>query len=281
MELMSSDEQQELIDLLRQLPEIEYPHVRFLLVATLPSDIKDNIHLGISVKSDIASIVDTVSSDAYAEWEFRVGQYPILVVIKNALGNVGGGPLAVKLHNKMVLLRAKFKLDPEESVALEFPPLEGDENPNPSLASDQFLKELYNFIQKLDELRIQLEGIRRATNRYLRKQKCLTVQARLTIICTPVHEFTAALRQSKEAKIINYCTSLKIALASFENQAMKAERNMSQFCEDYGTKMEEEQPSEERRKLQKDVENLMKCCDPVLEAAKNLYDLLSHHYIGQ
>ena len=115
MELLNPDERQKLIGLLRELPDIQYPHVRFSLLATLPRDIKDNVHLNISVQSDITSIVDTISGGAYANWELSKGQYPILVVIKNAIGTVGGGPLANELRSQMVLLRGRLKLDPDEA----------------------------------------------------------------------------------------------------------------------------------------------------------------------
>jgi hypothetical protein len=87
------------------------------LTEALPNDITIKIKSEGDAQSHIIDIVNIVSSEAYAYWELDGGLFPILVVVKNAIEFLGGGPKAEDLKKIMISLKAKF----EPSAAISSP----------------------------------------------------------------------------------------------------------------------------------------------------------------
>ena len=82
-ELLTQEEQEKLISLLCELPNINYANVRHSLVSTLPARFQGNIAFHKPAKTQITEIIDVITSDASLQLPNR--SYPILVLIQNAL----------------------------------------------------------------------------------------------------------------------------------------------------------------------------------------------------
>lgn len=266
MGLLIQGERQVLIDLLCKLPGIDvYPHVRHSLTATLPDDLRNTIMYSNALNTDIASIVDMVTEDAWCQ--LPDGTYPILVVLENALNKVRGSQLEPKLLSQMNIRRERFGLPLKE--------MQGITPPEPFL--DDFLQKLYDLIHLMPTLQNILRETSTIFGRYLVKPRCKAVNARLTLARTPVREFAVTLEQTDNPKVKAYYGWLANALLGFKNQAMVVEGNISQFCDMYGILTGLNQPAASRQDIQNQIFVLLQYSESVVNTAQSLYRELCYH----
>src|SRR3954471_9429182 len=105
MGLLTHAEKQRLMNLLLQLPNINDPNVRELLVADLPTDLQNRITPAESPAIHIANIVNTIDSDAWAQ--HPDGAWSIILVIQAAIYMLQGSRLAQDLQSLVDTLTAR------------------------------------------------------------------------------------------------------------------------------------------------------------------------------
>jgi hypothetical protein len=259
---LSSEERQKLIDLLCRLPGIGHINTRYSLVATLPSDLQNNIEFNDPIKVCITSIVDMVSSDAWCQ--LIDGSYPILVVIQNAMYMVRRSKLEIEL---MILMN---KICTRLGLSLLDTP-----------STEPLISPLAIFMQKLDDLinllstfEDELESISDSFKQHIYQLDCVDASNHLIRICGPIRTFSTYLIRSDDLpqEVIPLRFGLMSSLKSLVKQEGEIEKCISAFCAMYGA--EKEQPSEKRMGIQQQLNILRGHHGSVLDEAEKLQKAL-------
>lgn len=257
-ELLTQEEQEMLIALLCELPNIDYANVRHSLVSTLPAQFQSYNDFDKPLEDHITEIVDMVISDA--QLKLPNGSYPLTVLIQNALNMAKGSQLRDKLQLLLKNLNDRLGVVPQINVA-------------PTLL-DGFSQYLENFILQMPALEYELRSISDAFNNYDIQPDCATMSAHLTEVCAPFLDFAILLMQSKDLKVASHRILIKNALLDFNSQAKVVENNIDRFCEIFESVLEQDLPEEEWLRIQNQLNNLMEFCSSVLEAAEKLCNVL-------
>ena len=271
MKQLSTEERHIIISLLCRLPNIRMPEERLSLIASLPESVQNNIAFSTIAQTHISNIVNTLGDATY--FELMDGSYPIITVIRTAQYKVTDTPLYNDLHAFMVGLKDRCSWIPID-------PIPASTVLKPAFSSTPlslFQLELHDLIIALSALEEELHRAFASFNSRVIRQECRAIKTRIIEACSPIHSFSFLLRKSDDLplEVVAHNIWLRKELMVFDRDAKIVCDGINQFCEVYGTLME--QPQEERKGIQQQLAILIGCCQTISSTAKELQKTLDEH----
>jgi hypothetical protein len=268
MKQLTTEERQILISLLCKLPNIRVLEERLSLTAGLPESVQNNIASSMVPQIHISNIVNTLGDDAY--FELTDGSYPIITVIRTAQNKLKDTPVYNELQTFMMSLNDRCNpifINPIPASTVLKPAF------SPTLLS-LFQQELHDLITALSTLEEELQRSFASFNSRVIRQQCRAINIRIIEACSPIHSFSSLLQKSDDLplEVVAHNIWLRKELMVFDRDAKIVCDSISQFCEVYGTLME--QPQERRKEIQQQLAILIRCCQRISGTAKELQKTL-------
>ncbi len=254
--LLTELEQQKLVDLLCKIPTIEYATVRHSFVSGLPAYFQTNIDFDKSCVDYVAEIIVMVTRDT--TFQLPNGAFPIMVVIQNAMKRVTEQSLKLELQYFLNTLQSRWGVIQ-------------DKNPQPETL-ETFVQEFHNFMLQLPAVKYDLMRIYDYFDDYISDPACENMYTYLTEVCRIIPSFYNSLKQYHDPEATSYRIRLTGVLQDFDLLAKKIEDVIDRFCIKYGSVIAEDQPEEEREKIQQLLLKLSRqMFDKVLDQVQILY----------
>ncbi len=268
MKQLTAEERQLLINLLCKLPNIRVLEERLSLIAGLPESVQNNIASSMIAQTHISNIVNTLGDVAY--FELIDGSYPIITVIRTAQNKVKDTPLYNELQTFMVSLNDRCStilINPILASTVLKPAF----SPTPL---SLFRQELHDLITALSTLEEELQRSFVSFNSRVIQQHCRAINTRIIEACSPIYSFSSLLQKPDglPLEVVAHNIWLIKELMVFDRDAKIVCDSISQFCEVYGTLMEQSQ--QRRKEIQRQLAILIRCCQSTSGTAKELQKIL-------
>ena len=117
----------------------------------------------------------------------------------------------------------------------------------------RFIQSLENFVLQMPAIQFELRRISASFNHYICQRDCDNLYTHLADVCAPIPEFNTFILQFHDSIIISNRFPLMEALQDFSSQAELTQNCINDFCMEYGTVLERDQPSAEREKIQQQL----------------------------